>query len=223
LAIAAGFGGGVFVANRVDTHGAVPAPGLSRIERTKREDPKLAALVETTARAPLADEAINPLAEAQPLRANAVEALPAPVNAGNPELPKPLPLQQDRPAQEVALPAAIQTISSSPGNHRNIRRTRAAGRPYVPDELQPRELRKRTKEIARKNEPRGGGLREVARYREGNIRYVVRTENGGPANVAEVDQLKRELRERRESRVSETRALSYGTERRGVFPQIFPD
>ncbi len=72
----------------------------------------------------------------------------------------------------------------------------------------------------RREEP-GGGQREVARYREGNVRYVVRTEDGRPANPAEVDQLKRELRDRREGRIVETRALSYGAEPRGVFPQIF--
>jgi hypothetical protein len=230
FAIAAGFGGGIFLGNSVDTHGAVPAPGLSRIERTKREEPKLAAVVETTARAPSAEEpAINPLAEARPVRANANNAEPATAraDAGN-QSPTPLPLQADRPPHEAALPAAIQAISLSRGHSRNLRHARTAERARIPDEPRVREqrARKKDKDIARKLESRQepkSGLREVARYREGNVRYVVRTENGGPANIAEVDQLKRELRERRESRFSETRALSYGTERRGVFPQIFPD
>lgn len=229
FAIAAGFGGGIFLANSVESNSAVPAPGLSRIERTKREAPK-AVVVETTAQASADAPSINPLAEAQPLRVVEVQR----ANASDTAMPvdqaiQPavsLPMQADRPPHEAALPAAVQAISLSP-RQRNVRRANVAERPRAPDEPQVRERHfgRKDKANGRKLEPQEpkSRLREVARYREGNIRYVVRTRDGAPANVAEVDQLKRELRERREGRVAEMPALSYGSERRAAFPHIFSD
>lgn len=220
LAIAAGFGGGVLIANSVDTNGAVPAPGMSRIERTKREEPK-APIVETNAQASRSDEpTINPLAEAQPLRVNVETAEPAPVQ---PEAPKPLALQSEHPSSAIALPAATQTILSAGGNRRNPQRARSAGRAHIPDEPQARSQRKSKRDIARRNESGHGEQREIARYREGDARYVVRTENGRPADPTEVEQLKRALREQREGRMADNRALSYGADRRPVFRSIFGD
>lgn len=223
--LTAGFGGGVFLAGTLDTRTATPAPGMSRIERSKREEPK-PPVVETTAQAPREEPpAINPLAEARPLVDRPVQVnaeLAAPVEAVKPEASQAIAIKPPVLAQDVALPAAIQSISSPRGKRQDVRRLRSMEQAQAPGEPRIRDIRKPKKEIVRRNDP-DIGTREVARYREGAVRYVVRTENGRPANPAEVDQLKRELRERREGRVVETRALSYGPERRGVFGQIFRD
>jgi hypothetical protein len=209
LAIAAGFGGGVIIANSFDTNGAVPAAGMSRIERTKREEPKLAAIVETSGQAPRTEEpAVNPLAEATPPRVNAGGAEPAPEKTPDPSPAKPIALQTEPQPNAATLPAAIQTISSPRGNRREARRARHAQRPRVADEP---------------NTDSQKQMREVARYREGGVRYTIRTANGRPAQAGEVEQLKRELRARREGNVAENRALSYGPERRGMLLKIFPD
>jgi hypothetical protein len=234
LAIAAGFGGGVLIADRVDTHSAPPAAGMSRIERTRREEAKPAPATETTAQAsPSEDATINPLAEATRLRVGAADEANGVghiVEKPSPPVPPTLPqtLPQERQASDAALPAAIQSISqsvSSPpaASPRRTRHARSDSRPRVADEPS-LSSRKPVDDGARRDHSRNaGGPREVARYREGGVRYVVRTENGTPANPAEVEQLKRELRARRAGRVAETDAMSYAPERRSGFLQIFQD
>lgn len=248
IAIVAGFGGGVLIAGRVDTHSAAPAAGMSRIERTKREDVRtvLAAPVppapvapgpaaETTAQAsPNEDETVNPLAEAPRPRVaaadegKAVDATSEKPPVEKPSQPVPVAIPTERKASDVALPAAIQSISSpasaSPrrGHARRDARPRVADEPAVAPTRNAREVSRRDR--SRSDRSRSAdGPREVARYREGGVRYVVRTENGGPANPSEVESLKRELRARRAGRMAETNAMSYAPERRSGLMEIFRD
>lgn len=219
-AIAAGFAGGLVIANSLDTQSAVPAPGMSRIERTmsriertKREEPKPVA-VETTAQAPQAEErAVNQLAEAGPRRTNAE---PAP--------PRSSELQQSYiGANDALLHHALQSISSPQANHQETQHAQSPVQVRTSAEPRMREAYKRRQDIARRDSPRSNSSREVARYHEGDVRYVIRTEHGRAADAAEVELLKRELRERRANAAVETRSFSYQPERRRAFSRIFPD
>ncbi len=249
IAIVAGFGGGVLIANRVDTHSATPAAGMSRIERTKREDVRTvlaapvapapvepAPIAETTGQAsPNEDQTVNPLAEAPRARfaaadeAKVVEATPEKSPAEKPSPAVPIAIPTERKASDVALPAAIQSISSpASASPRRGRHARRDARPRVADEPNVAPTGN-TREVSRRDRSRSDrsrnadSPREVARYREGGVRYVVRTENGRPANPAEVESLKQELRARRAGRIAETDTLSYAPTRRSGLMEIFRD
>ena len=225
IAIFAGFGGGMLIANQVDSGGAVPAPGMSRIERTKREEPILASAGDNAvqSRQAVAD-GINPLAEATPI---------ASVDAG-PGLDVSLAPSGAYPQSEATisepvspaqtLPVAIEAIQRTPHHGQRI----TAGGRQLRDSKRARtaqrdEAAMSQPVVSRRRVKAKDSGREIARYREGSTRYVVRTRNGLPADPKEVQELKRELRARREFAETDGRALSYGSERSGVFSRIFPD
>lgn len=226
IAITAGFGGGVLIADRVDTNGAVPAPGMSRIERTKREEPKPASAATEPGQSQQAlPEGINPLAEATPAVSSSTgpEVVASSAHAaGSVQTRGPAP--SEIRTTEVALPAAIKAIQDAPHHGQRItasgREPRSSRRSRTAQRANGSEVQSAAPKYRAKVKDAG---REIARYREGNVRYVVRTPNGNPADPSEVLALKRELRARREVAETGGRALSYGPERGGVFSRIFPD
>ena len=227
VALVGGFGGGMLVADRLSSSGAVPAPGKSRLAQVMAdyERPK-PVHVETPESLPPKSvdepksgaevvEVQNPLAEPAPqTRERTSASAAASVPAAAPSVPAP----PKRLPVERALGTTAKVVDVNPTSG-------AAGEPRrIVESLDSAETRKVARKRAQEPRKNASENAHVRRIESDGVRYVVRTRDGRQANAAEVEKLKAILRARHTAYAeSEAPRMSYQTERRDPFGHLFRD
>ena len=231
IALAGGFGGGIFVADRLSSSSAVPAPGKSRLAEvtadSERPKPVNAEMAERAA-PPENHPIISPAAP--------IASKPAMPDAP-PKVPvvKPVPHRVTEPIAATAI-AAIQNASqpkqarikhlASERAH-NKAKVAAKSERFVGSERvrvnstnraeTSEALRERTQKEKKNSEKV-----QIRRIERGGVRYVVRTRDDRQVSEAEVEKLTAILRSRSSDHAErEAPRLSYQQERRDPFGHLF--
>ena len=232
IALAGGFGGGIFFADRLSSSSAVPASGKSRLAQVTAdsERPKLF-------NAEMAERAAPP--ENHPIISPAapIASKPAMPDAP-PKVPvaEPVPHRVTEPIAATAI-AAIQNASQpKQARIKHLASERAHNKAKLADARPERFVgservrvnstnRVETSEAIRERtqkEKKDSEKVQIRRIERGGVRYVVRTRDDRQVSEAEVEKLTAILRSRsRDQAEREAPRLSYQQERRDPFGYLF--
>ena len=227
IALAGGFGGGIFVADRLSSASAVPAPGKSRLAQvtadSDRPKPVNAEMAEGAA-PPANHPIISPAAP--------IASKPAMPDAPKVPVVKPVPHRVTEPIAATAI-AAIQNASqpkqarikhlASERAHNKAKVAAKSERFVGSERVRVNSTnRAETSEALRERTQKDSEKVQIRRIERGGVRYVVRTRDDRQVSEAEVEKLTAILRSHSSDHAErEAPRLSYQQDRRDPFGHLF--